>query len=206
MKAIPTEYGGCRFRSRLEARWAAFFDLCRWHWTYEPFDLDGWIPDFALHSVDRKIAALVEIKPLSPGQIAKLEKRSQFMGTDLEKILPHARECGVEFGEDDEPSDHDALKPDILVLGSEPLCLTHYGSEFSYLGVLVGYECWSDCDFDLAAFGVREGGGFDFYPEVGSYRPRIHMEPHKGVRYRGDHVTAFWRKAGNLVQWKAPVA
>lgn len=205
MKAIPTEYGGCRFRSRLEARWAAFFDLCKWCWTYEPFDLDGWIPDFALHSVDREIAALVEIKPLSPGQIAKLEKRSQFIGTDLEKILPHAR--GAEFDEDGDVISCAAPPPDILVLGSEPLCLTHYGAvKFSYLGVLVGYECFSDCDFDLAVFGPRDGGGFDFFPEIGGWHPRIHSEPHKGVRYRGDHVTALWREAGNRVQWKAPVA
>ena len=30
IKAIPTTYAGVRFRSRLEARWAAFFDLCGW--------------------------------------------------------------------------------------------------------------------------------------------------------------------------------
>ena len=28
--AIPTTYSGVVFRSRLEARWAAFFDLCGW--------------------------------------------------------------------------------------------------------------------------------------------------------------------------------
>jgi hypothetical protein len=33
---IVTEYAGARFRSRLEARWAAFFDLCGWRWEYEP--------------------------------------------------------------------------------------------------------------------------------------------------------------------------
>ena len=43
---IPTMYDGYRFRSRLEARWAAFFDLAGWEWKYEPIDLDGWIPDF----------------------------------------------------------------------------------------------------------------------------------------------------------------
>jgi hypothetical protein len=34
------------FRSRLEARWAAFFDLREWAWSYEPIDFNGWIPDF----------------------------------------------------------------------------------------------------------------------------------------------------------------
>ena len=36
-EGIPTLYGGVRFRSRLEARWAAFFfDVAGWSWEYEP--------------------------------------------------------------------------------------------------------------------------------------------------------------------------
>jgi hypothetical protein len=46
--AHPTMYGGVQFRSRLEARWAAFFDLLDWSWEYEPLDLKGWVPDFRL--------------------------------------------------------------------------------------------------------------------------------------------------------------
>lgn len=58
MHAIPTSYGGVNFRSRLEARWAAFFDLLGWSWEYEPIDLAGYIPDFVVG--DR---TLVEVKP-----------------------------------------------------------------------------------------------------------------------------------------------
>ena len=36
LKAIETEYKGYRFRSRLEARWAVFFDACGVKWEYEP--------------------------------------------------------------------------------------------------------------------------------------------------------------------------
>ncbi|MEA2669684.1 MAG: hypothetical protein QOJ33_2618, partial [Chloroflexota bacterium] len=32
MDAIPTTYDGVNFRSRLEAKWAAFFDLLGWRW------------------------------------------------------------------------------------------------------------------------------------------------------------------------------
>lgn len=48
--AIPTRYAGVNFRSRLEARWAAFFDLAGWKWEYEPAspEFDFWIPDFRL--------------------------------------------------------------------------------------------------------------------------------------------------------------
>lgn len=53
MKAIETVYKGYRFRSRLEARWAVFFDKFGIEWIYEPegFDLGeiGWyLPDFYL--------------------------------------------------------------------------------------------------------------------------------------------------------------
>ena len=34
----------------------------KWEWHYEPFDLNGWIPDFILHGRDR---VLVEVKPVT---------------------------------------------------------------------------------------------------------------------------------------------
>lgn len=50
---IETHYKGCRFRSRLEARWAVFFDVLGITWEYEKegYDLGeaGWyLPDFWL--------------------------------------------------------------------------------------------------------------------------------------------------------------
>ena len=64
IKPIPTTYEGVNFRSRLEASWAAFFDLIGWKWEYEPFDLDGWIPDFKIYK-DKSRWLLVEIKPIT---------------------------------------------------------------------------------------------------------------------------------------------
>ena len=56
-KAIETSYKGCRFRSRLEARWAVFFDEIGATWEYEPegFVLsDGtkYLPDFFVRMND----------------------------------------------------------------------------------------------------------------------------------------------------------
>ena len=45
---VPTRYRGIWFDSRLEARWAAFLDRLEVDWSYHPFDLDGWFPDFLL--------------------------------------------------------------------------------------------------------------------------------------------------------------
>lgn len=67
--AIQTVYKGYKFRSRLEARWALFFDAMKFQWDYEPegFDLGatGWyLPDFYLHD----FSAWVEIKPKNADQ------------------------------------------------------------------------------------------------------------------------------------------
>lgn len=62
MKAIPTRYNGTEFRSRLEARWAAYFDLRDFSWVYEPVDFEGWAPDFMIHTPAAPIYA--EVKPV----------------------------------------------------------------------------------------------------------------------------------------------
>jgi hypothetical protein len=64
IKAIETRYKGYRFRSRLEARWAVFFDALNLEWEYEPegFDLGalGWyLPDFYIKSWN----LWIEVKP-----------------------------------------------------------------------------------------------------------------------------------------------
>lgn len=55
LKAIETQYKGYRFRSRLEARWAVFFDSLGLKWEYEKegFEFDGtrYLPDFWLPSL-----------------------------------------------------------------------------------------------------------------------------------------------------------
>lgn len=59
IKAIETRYAGCRFRSRLEARWAVFFDRLNIPWEYEPqgyvvgpqqvpYLPDFWLPELSL--------------------------------------------------------------------------------------------------------------------------------------------------------------
>ena len=69
MKVIETTFRGCRFRSRLEARWAVFMHALKVPYVYEPegYDLDDGIcyaPDFWLPDQD----CFLEIKPVEPSE------------------------------------------------------------------------------------------------------------------------------------------
>jgi hypothetical protein len=82
IKPIETRYAGCRFRSRLEARWAVFFDEEHIKWRYEPegFDLGQhgfYLPDFWLP----ELHVWAEVKPFNPsvvevGRMAELAESS----------------------------------------------------------------------------------------------------------------------------------
>lgn len=70
MKAIETEYAGCRFRSRTEARWAVFFDARGWRWEFEPegFELPSgrYLPDFRVWTKGTHSDPLwFEVKPFT---------------------------------------------------------------------------------------------------------------------------------------------
>lgn len=64
VKAIETRYGGYRFRSRLEARWAVFFDALGIKWEYETEGYvlpngEHYLPDFWLP----EWGCFAEVKP-----------------------------------------------------------------------------------------------------------------------------------------------
>lgn len=77
LKAIQTRYKGHYFRSRLEARWAVFFDAIGIKWEYEKegFELGRagrYLPDFWLPSWK----AWVEIKPERPSDEERAKARA----------------------------------------------------------------------------------------------------------------------------------
>ena len=64
IQPIETHYAGCRFRSRLEARWAVYFDCLGIAWEYESegyaLDEETWyLPDYLLP----ELRAYGEVKP-----------------------------------------------------------------------------------------------------------------------------------------------
>lgn len=104
--AIPTLYRGRRYRSRLEARWAAMFDLLGWQAEYEPYDLGKWSPDFLLKG-PFGAEVLVEVKPITEFDPAIANKAGaavaerdlpNLVGLLIVGVSPRPRGSAVQFG------------------------------------------------------------------------------------------------------------
>jgi len=93
VQAIETIYNGYRFRSRLEARWAVFFDEMKvtYHYEIEGFDFGKikYLPDFYLP--EHKL--WLEIKPDAPSK-EELEKARL-----LKSNVDEGVEVGILYGE-----------------------------------------------------------------------------------------------------------
>jgi hypothetical protein len=180
VRGIPTIVDGRRYRSRLEARWAEFFKLCGWQFEYEPYDLDGWIPDFLLTG---KTPLLVEIKPVVhfPNDVALKIGRAAL-----------------------------SFSGDLLILGcSVPVeSLTGNGAQRNRIGWLEQRDeyvnDWGDALFGRASVGDGLGIGHD----IQSFHNRI-TGGYDGnwlddQMFGGPSAASLWAQAGNLTQWRAP--
>ena len=187
--AIPTMYNGIRFRSRLEATWARFFDVVEWPWQYEPIDLNGYIPDFILPFTWHSGAAnsthpvLVEVKPvLSLEELRGFTSKIEKSGWDKEALIVGAGPL--------ESSNWSATVLGLLgeVNGEPPL--------------KPGSWWWEEGLF----MKCRECGRLSFYHSQGGYDSRI-CGHYDGDGFLGDGNEEFrvaWAKAKNQTQWAIP--
>ena len=94
IKPIETVYHGIRYRSRLEARYAVFFDLMRVAFEYEPegYDINGrwYLPDFYLPRFD----CHVEIKPTRKKQETLTGELFRLMRGFADMVGPITCFCG----------------------------------------------------------------------------------------------------------------
>lgn len=163
MKAIETEYKGYRFRSRLEARWAVFFDACGVEWEYEPegYDLgDGlyYLPDFLLHGVDGRDGGdlYVEVKGVMTEEDAmKIRRFSEADGRE------------EEWGK---------FKNAILVVGNIPDGIT--AEELDWNISAQAYSSSAVCPFNFDTIdgdnfaahpGINKHGRFELFGDDSSY-------------------------------------
>lgn len=171
VKAHPTMYNGVQYRSRLEARWAAFFDLAGWKHEYEPIDLPGWSPDFILHGKDERV--IVEVKPVYEFPLDISNK--------IDAANPYPT-CALE---------QDAFFGEPLILGASPI--------FSQgaVGWLRELSDWEIAPFtwfgalgfchEMQSFRDRITGAYN-----GSWGD---------TDTANSLASTLWRKAGNTTQW-----
>lgn len=178
---IPTLYNGIQFRSRLEAKWAAFFDFLGWKYEYEPFDLDGWIPDFLIKGKPRDI--LVEVKPVTefPEDVAD----------EMLQVCP---------GETDDDGYLVSLDHRLLLVGSMVPAMS------SYHGNVMGWT-YFDQGWNKAVLGQwKSSKRIGFCEDSGDFADCISGEYDGGCwgggHFNMEHVLGLWREAGNRTQWK----
>lgn len=119
IKAIPTNYNRINFRSRLEARWALFFDLLGIPYEYEPekyhTGVSRYIPDFRLPSFDiLGLPTLLEVKGKAPSPL-EIERTAAVGAFVVSGSLPDHKIVYTERG----PSGATELA---VVIDQCPLC------------------------------------------------------------------------------------
>lgn len=185
--SIETKYKGVTFRSRLEAHWAAFFDEMNWDWIYEPFDMNGWFPDFLISNNNHGKGTIpVEVKPF-------------LLGENLIEDLHEATKSKI----------RKANAQESLLVGIEPFifqgdaCIGHLinsdwnGDDYA----LVSHLTFTDKDFKKEYVPNH----YDLYAHYGHYIFKFSRE------YDGDHhlspvlygpIIQKWHNAKTKVSYK----
>lgn len=205
--AKPTRYAGVQFRSRLEARWAAFFDLMGWEWHYEPLDLDGWVPDFVLPCYGttmngKQMSLLVEVKPLLPVRLRRLGGATALVPEGLD---------GKDLLKLEWPAPVQNLDAGILLLGaglpseSGVVGLLYSGSHGDgwcgapeWLNAVHSIGSYVRCDEDKWDGGVALAGADH---RLTPHDPFVARLPLPSGKMAPAKLVAAFAEAGNAVQW-----
>lgn len=179
--AIETMYKGIRYRSRLEATWAAFFDLVGWRYEYEPVDFNGWIPDFVLLG---KSPVYVEVKPVYEFPEDVADKISQ-SGCENEVLI-----VGMTIPLPSEDS-----------IGNLKL-----GWLSEHEGLCEPQRWWAEA---IPGFWTNSHKQLDFCHSMGSYQGRINHGYDGGCYGENPncidiemYIKTNWALAKNITQWK----
>lgn len=188
-----TTYRETRFRSRLEARWAAFFDELGWAWWYEPWFGDHYLPDFVV-GVDETRPLLVEVKPAHSSS----------------ELLPHAAKVinGV----------HRHWPHEVIMVGVEPAvallavphspCITAGVTAGAWAAALEATDSWpaqeryryGDAAFNLCRHCSRVGVGHRDEENGDELSPCGHCCSRVQPAQSYDAVSAAWSRATRVIR------
>lgn len=158
IKPIETFYNGYRFRSRLEARWAVFFDALGVEYEYEPegFVLPSgkhYLPDFRVKCYGKR--GDCTDKPFD----LWIEVKGKMTQEDADKIQEFAGEWKYVI----EEQSWDSLENPVLIVGGIPNRSTYYYDAFHSYDSMDGINIypWNyetiDGDYFAAYPAVRNG-------------------------------------------------
>jgi hypothetical protein len=189
VKAIPTMYRWRLYRSRLEAKWAAFFDALKWTHEYEPLDLNGWSPDFLISEDESRCWA--EVKPI----------------TDFDQGIATKMEVGLRGLVNGQTTWRDHL----LLLGTSPVRHPRGGVQLGWWTALLESKFLQWQEAFLAVAPAAHGG---FQPDIviadrtrwltvlgGQKGKSPEEELTKYLDCRQDDILCCWNRASNFVQW-----
>ncbi len=186
-------HNGIKYRSLLEAKWASFFTRIGWQFEYEPFEGNGYIPDFLIHGND---PFLVEVKPAASWK--ELHFHQTKVADGLLGFWQH----------------------DVLILGASPFALLDESGDAA-AGLLGEYQSdMSPSDDNGEQDDERDGfifgaGTWSKCPSCD--RPAVthnymswHMRPCRHYdgsqwplrREQLEALRAHWKRACNEVQWR----
>lgn len=177
---IETWYKSILFRSKLEAKWAFFFDNIGIKWEYEPLPINNYLPDFFIYGAEGII--IVEVKPYI--------RFDEFQDT-ITKMQNNIK--GTEF-------EHN----EILLLGLAPFttsnwCVYDTGRDAACIGWLAEiYDkiyAWDEAIINPNA----KNSIVDFFSSSGSWKNRI------DGRYDGDHFVAVLGQDDIMPIWNKGV-
>lgn len=188
-------HNGIKYRSLLEAKWAAFFTRIGWQFEYEPFEGNGYIPDFVIYG-ERPLA--VEVKPAVSWY--DLSHHTAKVSSGLENVWAS----------------------DILVVGASPVALRSNGD--LCVGIIgepvtetvatvqnadgeLHYETQQRLDFDWALWSAcPKCNAATVLHESQSWerRPCSHYDGHQWTVSKSQEsaLKAHWKRACNEVQWR----
>ena len=191
IKAIPTEYKKRLYRSKLEARYAAFFDLLGWKYEYEPHvpGIVDWAPDFKIEAKSRKIinletyeeskytGILIEVKPT----------KEYFDNYTFNKMYRNSKDytCIVCF---DKPQIDP--KNQMLLFGLEVNAYDQQLDEIFFKYILSDGEC------DISSYLCSWDG---LIHDNNNWRKLF------AQHYDAEFIIGLWQEACNLTMFKKPV-
>ena len=196
--AKPTPYKGINFRSRLEARWAAMFDILGWTWEYEPECEGAYIPDFLLHGFGRDARIVyVEVKPRSIYLANRKEiiaKARSAIGSSVDLLIA----VDVPF-EADSGSDEAGLGY-MPPCGSEEEAIFRHNDRYRMIDLTE-----IDEQARLIRLPAFRGRPYDINHVWGFWKGRLsdHYDGNCGFEtVTRREALLLWSQAGNAIQWK----